>query len=168
MTWANKLGNKWCGGGGSLSQSIGRFMVIVRCSRFFVVPHCGAAKPGPLFPRSSSISSTCRRLRGSRKYNQTAWAMISGGKRAPGRERPAPMGVAPAGPQAQRVRFTPWKVPLRSATMRRHCLDREDVPSPGKRQPRHQNGLAFQHAIRRQPRSSFHISGAQRTSTLKR
>jgi hypothetical protein len=32
-------------------------------------------------PRSSSISSTSRRLRGNRKYNQTAWAMISGVKR---------------------------------------------------------------------------------------
>jgi hypothetical protein len=32
-------------------------------------------------PRSSSISSTSRRLRGNRKYNHTAWAMIWGGKR---------------------------------------------------------------------------------------
>jgi hypothetical protein len=30
-------------------------------------------------PRSDNISSTIRRLKGKRKYSQTAWAMICGG-----------------------------------------------------------------------------------------
>ena len=38
-----------------------------------------AALAQTLGPRSSSISSTSRRLSGNRKYNHTAWAMISGG-----------------------------------------------------------------------------------------
>jgi hypothetical protein len=33
------------------------------------------------YPRSSSISSTKRRLNGNLKQSHTAWAMISGGKR---------------------------------------------------------------------------------------
>jgi hypothetical protein len=33
----------------SIRESIGRLIVIVRCSRFFVMPHRVVAKPGPLF-----------------------------------------------------------------------------------------------------------------------
>jgi hypothetical protein len=39
-------------------------------------PHHRTVSQETTMPRSSSISSTSRRLSGNRKYNQTAWAMI--------------------------------------------------------------------------------------------
>jgi hypothetical protein len=46
-----------------------------------LLPHRRIVSYKTTMPRSSSISSTSRRLRGNRKYSQTAWAMIWGGNR---------------------------------------------------------------------------------------
>ncbi|MGZ2402774.1 hypothetical protein ACVIKO_000034 [Rhizobium ruizarguesonis] len=44
-------------------------------------PHLRIVSWETTIPRSSSISSTIVRLKGNRKYSQTARAMICGGKR---------------------------------------------------------------------------------------
>ena len=46
-------------------------------------PHCRTVSWLTTMPRAASISSTMRRLSGNRKYSQTAWLMISAGKRWP-------------------------------------------------------------------------------------
>lgn len=56
-------------------------------------------------------------------------------------------------PQARSVRLTPWKVPPAKPHHAATAVDREDDTAPGKPQPRHQKGLAFHRAIRRQPGS---------------
>ena len=48
--------------------------------QFQLSPRLGVGKKTTM-PRSSSISSTRRRLSGKRKYNHTACAMIAGGNR---------------------------------------------------------------------------------------
>jgi hypothetical protein len=58
------------------------------------------------------------------------------------------------------VRLTPWKVPPAKPHHAATDVDREDDTAPGKPQPRHQKGLAFQRAIRRQPGSSEEIAKA--------
>ena len=43
--------------------------------------HCRTVSWLTSMPRAASISSTIRRLKGKRKYNQTAWLITSTGKR---------------------------------------------------------------------------------------